>query len=158
MNAKISATAKLNQKLLVYSIVLTAIALLVFFKLLSLSPNEIVLLVEALDGEDSPRHETTNPYAKYSASNAIAEALRDEMLSTGAKRAWWGVPELMQTAYMRAGGRVAHPLNRVKIVIEAARKSELFVANGYIRAQDSLGRREVLHPVFVLRPVNVGGG
>ena len=50
----------------------------------------------------------------------------------------------------RFGGRVSHPPNRTKAVIDAARRSPLFYHGGYIRAIDTAGRREVLRPVFKL--------
>jgi len=80
----------------------------------------------------------------------IAEALQAQMLAEKAKRAWAGNPDLLLTAYETAGGSVVHPLDRIKAVLGAARRSTLFVQKGYIRACDSSGRREVLHPVFEL--------
>ena len=82
----------------------------------------------------------------------IASCLRDLMIETGTKRAWAGDPNLCLTAYENSGGNRIHPLNRIKSVLDAARKSPDFVSGGYIRACDATGRREVLHPVFVLRP------
>lgn len=86
----------------------------------------------------------------------LAKALRDEMKRTGAKRAWSGDPDLCLTAYECVGGRVVHPLNRIKAVLDAARRSDLFEQRGYIRACDITGRREALHPQFVLRPNRFG--
>lgn len=42
-------------------------------------------------------------------------------------------------------------MNKIKSVIDAARRSPDFVQVGYIRACDASGRREILHPVFALR-------
>lgn len=81
---------------------------------------------------------------------SIASALRDQMLATKESRAWAGDPDLMLAAYEAAGGTVRHPLDRIQAVIAAARRSKLFAQDGYIRACDSTGRREVLHPVFKL--------
>lgn len=82
---------------------------------------------------------------------SIAEALRAEMLRTGAADVWAGDPDLCLTAYENAGGTLAHPLNRIKATIDAARRSPLFVRSGYIRACDSSGTREILHPCFTLK-------
>lgn len=82
----------------------------------------------------------------------IAEALKSEMIQTKAKRAWAGNPDLLLSAYETSGGAVQHPMDR----IAAARRSSLFKNDGYIRACDSSGRREILHPVFTLaQPVVV---
>lgn len=81
----------------------------------------------------------------------IAECLRDEMVLTQAKRAWDGDPDLCLTAYEKSGGKVVHPLNRIKAVLDAARNSPLFEQLGYIRACDATGCREIKHPVFTLR-------
>lgn len=81
----------------------------------------------------------------------IAEHLRDEMLAQEANQVWAGDHDLCISAYLRYGGKVEHPLNRVKAVLDAARRSPLFVHAGYIRACDMSGRREILHPVFRLK-------
>ena len=73
------------------------------------------------------------------------------MLEENAKYAWSGDPDLMLTAYSKSGGRIVHPYNRIAAVVSAARNSKLFKQKGYIRACDSSGRREILHPVFVLK-------
>lgn len=83
----------------------------------------------------------------------IAEALRTEMLETTSERAWAGDPDLLLSAYEKAGGSVSHPLNRIAAVIQAARRSKLFEQDGYIRACDCTGMREILHPVFKLKNV-----
>lgn len=80
----------------------------------------------------------------------IAEALKSEMLKENTTVAWAGEPDLLLSAYSLAGGRVTHPLDRIEAVIAAARRSKLFVKDGYIRACDSSGRREILHPCFKL--------
>ncbi len=82
----------------------------------------------------------------------IAEALKSEMVKTKAKRAWSGDPDLLLSAYEASGGKVVHPMDRIAAVISAARRSELFKQAGYIRACDSSGRREILHPCFELAP------
>lgn len=58
---------------------------------------------------------------------SIAQHLKDVMIETGAEIAWAGDPDLLLTAYARSGG------------IEA---------DGYIRACDCSGTREILHPAF----------
>ena len=80
----------------------------------------------------------------------IAEALKSEMMKTEAKRAWAGDPDLLLSAYEASGGSVQHPMDRIAAVIAAARRSSLFKQDGDIRACDSSGRREILHPVFKL--------
>lgn len=80
----------------------------------------------------------------------IAAALRAQMLAKGETIAWAGDPDLMLSAYEAAGGSIEHPLDRIQAVIAAARRSRLFVQHGYIRACDSSGRREILHPAFKL--------
>lgn len=80
----------------------------------------------------------------------LAECLRDEMLESGTEYAWAGLPDLMLAAYQRSGGVVVHPLNRIKAVVNAADRSILFEKQ-FIRACDSAGRREILHPLFSLR-------
>ncbi len=81
----------------------------------------------------------------------LAEHLRDELCLRARGYAWSGDPDLCISAYQRSGGRVEHPLNRIKAVLDAARRSNLFVQDGYIRACDGAGRREILHPVFKLK-------
>lgn len=80
----------------------------------------------------------------------IAQALRQEMLRTGAKLAWVGEPDLLLEAYKLSGGRIEHPMSQVAAVLAAVRRSKLFVPAGFIRACDSAGRREILHPCFRL--------
>ncbi|WPP47106.1 hypothetical protein [Pseudomonas sp. AN-1] len=81
----------------------------------------------------------------------LAEHLRAEMQKRGAAYAWFGDPDLCIGAYLRSGGRVEHPLNKVKAVLDAARRSPLFTQDGYIRCCDCTGRREILRPVFKLK-------
>lgn len=85
------------------------------------------------------------------AKKTLAAHAADAMNEAGASRLWAGDPNLCHDAYSRAGGTRVHPLNKIKSVIDAARKSDLFKPGGYIRACDATGRREVLHPVFVLK-------
>lgn len=80
----------------------------------------------------------------------LAEHLRAEMLDRKADCAWAGDPDLCISAYQRSAGRVQHPLNKIKAVLDAARRSELFKHDGYIRACDANGMREILHPIFTL--------
>lgn len=84
----------------------------------------------------------------------LAEALREEMLA-GCRSAWAGNPQPLLDAYENASSKRGvhnnHPENRVRAVLNAARRSKLFKQDGYIRACDRTGNREVLHPVFVLR-------
>lgn len=82
---------------------------------------------------------------------SIADCLKEVMVETGATKVWAGDPNLCHDAYERFAGKRTHPLNRIKSVIDAARRSPMFHQNGYIRACDATGRREVLHPMFVLK-------
>ena len=82
---------------------------------------------------------------------SLAECLRDEMLATDRKPAWAGDPDLCIGGYLRSGGKVAHPLNKIKAILDAARRSPLFAHDGNIRACDSSGRREILHPCLKLK-------
>lgn len=81
----------------------------------------------------------------------LAQHLKDVMTEQKAKRAWAGDPNLCLDAYERSGGTRIHPLNRIKSVLDAARRSPEFKQEGYIRACDATGRREILHPVFILK-------
>ena len=81
----------------------------------------------------------------------LAEHLRDELISRAEDSAWAGEPDTCISAYLRSNGRVKHPLNRIKAVLEAARRSDLFFHDGYILACDSTGTREINHPVFKLK-------
>ncbi len=83
---------------------------------------------------------------------SIAAALRARMLAERTPRAWAGDPDLLLSAYEAAGGSLVHPIDRIQAVIAAARRSRFFVQRGYIRACDRTGQREILHPVFELRP------
>lgn len=81
----------------------------------------------------------------------LAQCLKAVMIERGAVRVWAGDPNLCHDVYERCGGRRVHPLDKIKSVIDAARRSPEFVQVGYIRACDASGRREILHPVFGLR-------
>lgn len=83
--------------------------------------------------------------------STLAEHLRDEMLEREARCAWAGDPDLCISAYQRSAGRVQHPLNKIKAVLDAARRSDFFKHDGYIRACDASGTREILHPTFALK-------
>ena len=84
----------------------------------------------------------------------IAEALRKEMISRGVGQAWSGDPDLCLSAYALTNGQVKHPLNRIKAVLDGARRSPLFEQRGYVLASDASGNREVQHPLFVLKQTN----
>jgi hypothetical protein len=81
----------------------------------------------------------------------IAECVRKVILEVDQDYIWAGHFGLCGEAYALSGGSVAHPLNRTKAVIDAVRRSPLFYQSGYIRASDTKGRREILHPVFKLK-------
>jgi len=81
----------------------------------------------------------------------IAQSLKNLMLENGVDVVWSGDPDLCIDAYLQAGGKVMHPLNKIRAVIAAARRSELFEQDGYIRACDCNGTREILHPAFKLK-------
>lgn len=83
----------------------------------------------------------------------LAECLREEMIERRENEVWSGDPDLCISAYIRFGGKVSHPLNRIKSVIDAARRSNLFEPADFIRAHDSAGRRQILIPVFKLRSI-----
>lgn len=83
--------------------------------------------------------------------STIAECLREIMVEQQADVAWAGEPDLLLAAFAKFGGQVTHPLNRIQAVISAARNSKIFESDGFIRACDSTGRREVLLPVFKLK-------
>lgn len=84
----------------------------------------------------------------------IADHIEDVMREQGLKRIWAGDPNTCHEIYERFGGKRSHPLNRIKSVIDAARRSPKFSHGGYIRACDGSGRREILHPTFVLSAIN----
>lgn len=81
----------------------------------------------------------------------LAEAAKHEMQARGEEVIWAGDPDLCISTYMSTGGKVEHPLNKVKAVIGAVRRSSLFEQDGYIRACDSSGTREILHPCFKIK-------
>lgn len=81
----------------------------------------------------------------------IADCLKEVMAEEGVDYVWAGQFGMCGEAYSRFGGRVVHPLNRIRAVIDAARRSPEFRQKGYIRAMDSTARREILHPVFELK-------
>ena len=80
----------------------------------------------------------------------LAEHAAAYLKEHGETKIWAGMFGACGEIYHRSGGRVSHPLNRTKAVIDAARRSSLFFHAGYIRATDTAGRREILHPVFKL--------
>ena len=75
-----------------------------------------------------------------------------QMNDEGVDGIWAGMFGLCGEAYARFGGKVVHPLNRTKAVIDACRRSDKFLRHGNIRAADCTGRREILHPYFKLKP------
>ena len=81
----------------------------------------------------------------------IAEAVKTEMVARKIDSVWSGEPDLCISAYIKTGGKVSHPSNRIKAVIDAVRNSDLFYSDGYIRACDSTCKREILHPCFKLK-------
>lgn len=81
----------------------------------------------------------------------LADVLKAVVIERRSKYVWAGDPNLCHEAYSRFGGTRNHPLDKIKSVIDAARRSSDFVQIGYIRACDASGRREVNHPVFALR-------
>ena len=81
----------------------------------------------------------------------LAQHLRDEMLARCETEVWAGDPDLCIQAYLRSGGIVRHPLNKIRSIINAARQSHLYEKSGFIRSYDISGRRQVLHPVFRLK-------
>lgn len=87
---------------------------------------------------------------------SIAQCLLDEMQKNNRTKAWAGDPNLLLDAYEASGGKVVHPLNRIKAVLDAARWSDLFRHAGYIRACDQSGMREIRHPYFEIRKVEDG--
>ena len=84
----------------------------------------------------------------------LAQHLADVMSEQGEEQIWVGNPNPLHDAYKRSGGRVVHPVDRMKSVIDAARRSSLFYRGGYVRACDNTGRREILRPLFVLKRSN----
>lgn len=82
---------------------------------------------------------------------SIAECLKREMIKQNADCVWAGDPDLCLAAYEHSSGKVVHPLNKIKAVIDAARRSKLFKSDGYIRACDCTGTREILNPCFKLK-------
>ena len=81
----------------------------------------------------------------------LADCIEAVLLENGETTIWAGKFGLCGEAYHRFGGKVVHPLNRTRSVIAAARNSPKFQQIGYIRACDSKGTREILHPVFKLK-------
>lgn len=81
----------------------------------------------------------------------IAQCLVEQMKADGRTKAWAGDPDLLLSAYEASGGAVVHPLDRIKAVLDAARRSTLFHQPGYIRACDRTGMREIRHPYFEIR-------
>ena len=81
----------------------------------------------------------------------LAEHAAAYLKEHGETKVWAGMFGACGEIYFRFGGRVQHPLNRTRAVIDAVRKSKLFYHGGYIRACDTTGRREILHPVFKLK-------
>lgn len=81
----------------------------------------------------------------------LDDAIIEAMTEANDYEIWAGMFGLCGEAYAKFGGRVVHPLNRNKAVIDACRRSKKFERLGNIRASDSTGRREILHPCFGLK-------
>ena len=82
---------------------------------------------------------------------SIAVALKNEMIARQKEFVWGGDADLCISAYMETNGKICDPLKMVKAVIDAASRSNLFEADGYMRANDSSGSRKALHPIFKLK-------
>ncbi|MBB4867405.1 hypothetical protein HNP46_006318 [Pseudomonas nitritireducens] len=80
----------------------------------------------------------------------IAEHARDVLLEQNLFEICAIEVDICHEAYRRSGGRVSHPYDRIRAVIQGVRDSELFVPDGYIRACDNSGEREINHPNFRL--------
>lgn len=96
-----------------------------------------------MTGTDGRRKDEKRP--------TLAVAAKRVMIERSAKYLWAGDPDLCLQAYELSGGNRVHPLNRIRSVIDAVRRSPDFVQVGYIKACDSTGRREIMHPAFSLR-------
>lgn len=81
---------------------------------------------------------------------SIAEHARDVLLEQKLSEICAIEVDACLEAYRRSGGRVSHPYDRIRAVIQAVRESVLFVPDGYIRACDNSGEREINHPNFRL--------
>lgn len=73
------------------------------------------------------------------------------MAAQGREFAWAGDPELLIEAYQKTGGKIQHPMAKIKAVLDAARKSDLFEKCGYVKAHDCRGNREIHHPLFKVK-------
>ena len=89
----------------------------------------------------------------------IAEALRDLMFERAAEEGrdpydhhiWQGDPDLLQSAYLRAGRTHTHPLNDMDAVMASVRRSPLFERVGTIPAHSRTGKvREVRYAAYKL--------
>lgn len=83
----------------------------------------------------------------------IAEGIRQQMIDSKRVIAWRGDPDLLLGGFEAATTTrdgCAHPFARIDRAIAAMNASALFRRAGCIRACDSRGAREILHPVFVL--------
>lgn len=84
----------------------------------------------------------------------IAECIRESMIADKRIIVWRGgdpdrlIEACIEATTARNGNE--HPLARIDRALAALRASPLFRQAGYIRACDSRGAREILHPVFVL--------
>ena len=73
------------------------------------------------------------------------------MVEEGMTYIWAGNPNPIHEAYGRSMGVVVHPLSRIKAVIDACRRSSLFVSNGHVRAANCNHSAEIKHPRFKLK-------
>jgi hypothetical protein len=84
----------------------------------------------------------------------IADCIRESMIADKRIIVWRGgdpdrlIEACMNASTTRNGNE--HPLARMDRALAAIKASPLFRQAGYIRACDSRGAREILHPVFVL--------
>lgn len=82
----------------------------------------------------------------------LADHAFDLMQEQGEVRIYARMLNLCHDIYDRSGGSRSHPQNKLKSVIDAVRRDSRFYQVGYLRAIDATGRREVLHPVFAIKP------
>lgn len=87
----------------------------------------------------------------------LADHAFDIMQEQGEPRIYARMLNLCHEIYERSGGSRSHPQNKLKSVMDAVRRDSRFYQVGYLRAIDATGRREVLHPVFAIKPVLLRG-
>lgn len=81
-------------------------------------------------------------------ANALKKTLAEHVIDVMKEHGYSDISgadiEILAEAYARSAGRVKHPLERNKAAMAAVRRSDLFVQDGVIRANDSLGRQAKL--------------